>query len=137
MASEYHRRGMALVFVVLVVALPRARGQAPTIEESGVLLKGATGLPTPGTMTSLLGPMPGSSGITFGMQPGRDDMMLGKVGLGAPRVPTSITTPGGVYQGPPRLQRVAAARNRFRSRRRCVTARWSCLWRRMKGHPTD
>ncbi len=108
MVSKYHRRGMALVFVLLVVGLPRARGQAPTIEESGFLLKGAAGLPTPGTMTSLLGPMPGSSGITFGMQPGRDDMMLGRVGLGAPRVPTSITTPGGVYQGPPRLQGIAA-----------------------------
>ncbi len=108
MASGYHRRGMALVFVLLVVGLPRAMGQAPTIEESGVLLKGAGGLPTPGTMTSLLGPMPGSSGITFGMQPGRDDMILGRVGLGAPRVPTSITTPGGVYQGPPRSQGIAA-----------------------------
>ena len=108
MASEYHRRGVALVFVLLVLGLPRAMGQAPTIEESGVLLRGATGLPTPGTMTSLLGPMPGSSGITFGMQPGRDDMIMGRAGLGAPRVPTSITTPGGVYQGPPRLQGIAA-----------------------------
>ncbi len=85
----------------------RARGQAPTIEESGILLKGA-GLSTPGSMSSLLGPMPGSSGITFGMQPGRDDMILGRVGLGAPRVPTSITTPGGVYQGPRPAQGIAA-----------------------------
>jgi outer membrane protein, heavy metal efflux system len=59
-------------------------------------------------MSSLLGPMPGSSGITFGMQPGRDDMLLGKVGLGAPRVPTSITTPGGVYQGPRRAEGIRA-----------------------------
>jgi outer membrane protein, heavy metal efflux system len=108
MSSECYRRSMALVLVLLVVGLPRARGQAPTIEESGVLLKGSGGLPTPGTMTSLLGPMPGSSGITFGMQPGRDDMILGRVGLGAPRVPTSITTPGGVYQGPRRSQGIAA-----------------------------
>ena len=62
------------------------------------------GLSTPGSMSSLLGPMPGSSGMTFGMQPGRDDMILGRVGLGAPRVPTSITTPGGVYQGPRRTR---------------------------------
>ena len=56
-------------------------------------------------MSSLLGPMPGSSGMTFGMQPGRDDMILsGRAGLGAPRAPTSITTPGGVYQGPPRRE---------------------------------
>ncbi len=38
---------------------------------------------TPGSMDSLLGPMPGSSGITFGMQPGRDDMMLGRIGTSA------------------------------------------------------
>jgi cobalt-zinc-cadmium efflux system outer membrane protein len=108
MSVGCYRRGMTLVFVLVAVGLPRARGQAPTIEESGLLLKGAQGLPTPGSMNSLLGPMPGSSGITFGMQPGRDDMIMGKVGLGAPRVPTSITTPGGVYQGPPRAQGIAA-----------------------------
>jgi len=28
-------------------------------------------------------------------------MLLGRIGTSAPRVPTSITTPGGVYQGPP------------------------------------
>jgi cobalt-zinc-cadmium efflux system outer membrane protein len=28
-------------------------------------------------------------------------MLLGRIGTAAPRVPTSITTPGGVYQGPP------------------------------------
>ena len=108
MASGYHRRGVALVFVLLVVGLPRAMGQAPTIEESGVLLRGATGLPTPGSMTSLLGPMPGSSGITFGMQPGRDDMILGRAGLGAPRVPTSITTREACTRVRRRLQGIAA-----------------------------
>jgi cobalt-zinc-cadmium efflux system outer membrane protein len=66
------------------------------------------GLSTPGSMSSLLGPMPGSSGMTFGMQPGRDDMILaGRAGLGAPRAPTSITTPGGVYQGPPQREGIA------------------------------
>jgi cobalt-zinc-cadmium efflux system outer membrane protein len=35
------------------------------------------------------------------MQPGRDDMLLGRIGVGVPRVPTAVTTPGGVYQGPP------------------------------------
>jgi cobalt-zinc-cadmium efflux system outer membrane protein len=42
------------------------------------------------------------------MQPGRDDMLLGRVGPSAPRVPTSITTPGGVYQGPPPRQGIIA-----------------------------
>ena len=37
--------------------------------------------------------------MTFGTQPGRDDLILGRAGLGAPRVPTSITTPGGGLSG--------------------------------------
>jgi outer membrane protein, heavy metal efflux system len=68
-------------------------------------MSGGIGLSTPGSMSSLLGPMPGSSGMTFGMQPGRDDLILsGRAGLGAPRAPTSIASPGGVYQGPPRRE---------------------------------
>jgi len=51
-------------------------------------------------MDSLLGPMPGSSSISFGMQPGRDDLLLGRIGTSS-RVPTAIAMPGGVYQGPP------------------------------------
>jgi cobalt-zinc-cadmium efflux system outer membrane protein len=35
-------------------------------------------------------------------------MLLGRLGTGAPRVPTSVTTPGGVYQGPPAGRGVAA-----------------------------
>ena len=107
MSSHSYGRIVALGLVLLAAASPRARGQAPTIEENGILLKGLS-LSTPGSMSSLLGPMPGSSGITFGMQPGRDDMILGKIGLGAPRVPTSITMPGGVYQGPQRAQGITA-----------------------------
>jgi cobalt-zinc-cadmium efflux system outer membrane protein len=63
----------------------------------------------PGSLDSLLGPMPGSSGISFGMQPGRDDMLLGRIGTSVPRVPTSIATPGGVYLGPPPSLVFAAA----------------------------
>ena len=102
------RRSIALGLVLLAVGFPRASGQAPTIEESGIMLKGGVSLSTPGSMSSLLGPMPGSSGITFGMQPGRDDMIVGRVGLGAPRAPTSIATPGGVYQGPQRAAGITA-----------------------------
>ena len=98
---------LALGFLLLAAGVPRASAQAPTIEESGILLKGA-GMAAPGSMTSLLGAMPGSSGQTFGMQPGRDDMILGRIGAGAPWVPTSITTPGGVYQGPQRAQGITA-----------------------------
>jgi cobalt-zinc-cadmium efflux system outer membrane protein len=35
-------------------------------------------------------------------------MLLGRLGTGVPRVPTSVTTPGGVYQGPPAGRGVAA-----------------------------
>jgi cobalt-zinc-cadmium efflux system outer membrane protein len=52
--------------------------------------------------------MPGSAGGLQGVQPGRDDMLLGRLGTAVPRVPTSVTTPGGVYQGPPAGQGAAA-----------------------------
>jgi cobalt-zinc-cadmium efflux system outer membrane protein len=48
-------------------------------------------------MQSLLGPTPGSAGVSMGVQPGRDEMLLGRLGSG-PRAPASITTPG--QQGP-------------------------------------
>ena len=44
----------------------------------------------------------------LGIQPGRDEMFFGGSGPSAPRVPTSITTPGGVYQGPPHNPGIAA-----------------------------
>ena len=110
MRTQRWVRGLALCvcWSVLVVWLPRhVRAQAPTIEETGII-PSAANTARPGSMDSLLGPTPGSSGISFGMQPGRDDMLLGRVGTSSPRVPTSITTPGGVYQGPPPSQVFAA-----------------------------
>jgi len=44
----------------------------------------------------------------LGIQPGSDEMFFGRLGPSAPRVPASITTPGGVYQGPPLTQGVTA-----------------------------
>jgi cobalt-zinc-cadmium efflux system outer membrane protein len=89
------------ILIVLVVAAGTSRGaraQAPTIESSGLLQSGAT--TTPGGYQSLLGPMPGG-GANLGMQPGRDEMLFGgRAGPSVPRVPTSITMPGGTYQGP-------------------------------------
>ncbi len=35
-------------------------------------------------------------------------MLLGRIGTAFPRVPTAVTTPGGVYQGPPARQGSAA-----------------------------
>ncbi len=83
-------------------------GQAPTIEESGLLPTGAATMSKPGSMDSLLGTSPGSSGGGMGTQPGRGDMLFGRLGASSPRVPTSIMTPGGVYQGPP-TQRLATS----------------------------
>ena len=71
---------LVLGFIMLGDTVPRAKAQAPTIEETGLMVKPST--VTPGSMNSLLGPMPGSSGQAFGMQPGRDDMILGRIGAG-------------------------------------------------------
>jgi cobalt-zinc-cadmium efflux system outer membrane protein len=97
------------ILVALVVATSvsrQASAQAPTIEQSGLLQGGAMG--APGGPTSLLGATPGA-GANLGMQPGRDEMLLGgRAGPSVPRVPTSITMPGGTYQGPRASLGVAA-----------------------------
>src|SRR5271156_2934741 len=73
--------------LLAMTALPRpSQAQGPTIEDSA--LKSQAGITTmPGSLNSLLGMLPGSSGVTFGSQPGRDDMLLGRIGTSAPRVP--------------------------------------------------
>ena len=102
--------------LLVALAVPRpGLAQGPTMEEAGMLPQ--LGITTmPGSLDSLLGMLPGSSGTAFGSQPGRDDLLLGRIGSSAPRVPTAITMPGGTYQGPqttPTLvptQRLPAAR---------------------------
>ena len=76
------------------------RAQGPTIQETSIIARGGI-TTTPGSLNSLLGLLPGSSGMTFGSQPGRDDLILGRAGVSGLRVPTAITMPGGTYQGPP------------------------------------
>ena len=107
---------LAGVGMLAVMGLPRpCRAQAPTIEVTGIVPPAGI-TTTPGSLNSLLGMLPGSSGVTFGTQPGRDDLLLGRTGTASPRVPTAITTPGGTYQGPrpgPAItatQRIPAAR---------------------------
>jgi cobalt-zinc-cadmium efflux system outer membrane protein len=91
---------LACAGVLAASALARpCRAQGPTIQETGIITGGGI-TTTPGSLNSLLGMMPGSSIATFGTQPGRDDLLLGRIGTGTPRVPTSITMPGGTYQGP-------------------------------------
>jgi outer membrane protein, heavy metal efflux system len=84
-----------------------ALAQTATIEETGSLPAGVIAT-TPGTTQSLLGAMPGGGAGLGAVQPGRDEMLFGRVGTSSPRVPTSISTPGGVYQGPQNTQGVAA-----------------------------
>jgi cobalt-zinc-cadmium efflux system outer membrane protein len=86
---------------------PDVWAQGPVLQESGIVTSSGVG-PTPGSLTSRLGATPGASGISMGLQPGRDEMLLGRIGAGVPRVPTSVSTPGGVYQGPPPAQGMAA-----------------------------
>jgi outer membrane protein, heavy metal efflux system len=99
---------LACVSVLMAIGSPRGCwAQAPTIEQTGMVAPGGI-TTTPGSLNSLLGILPGSSGATFGTQPGRDDLLLGRIGTAAPRVPTAITMPGGTYQGP-QAGRAAAA----------------------------
>ena len=66
-------------------------GQAPTIETTQI--SGAATL-TPGSTQSRLGPMPGAGAMILGTQPGRDELLLNRIGTATPRVPAAITTPG-------------------------------------------
>lgn len=66
-----------------------ARAQAPTLPTGSM---GA-----PGSTRSTLGPLPGAGGNPFGLTPGTDAGFLGgRPGPSFPRVPSSISTPGGV-----------------------------------------
>jgi len=98
----------ALAGLLVAISAPRACwAQAPTIEGSGTF-QTLTGTTTPGSAQSLLGPMPGTTGGRLGIQPGSDEMLFGRLGPSTPRVPASISTPGGVYQGPPQSRGVVA-----------------------------
>jgi outer membrane protein, heavy metal efflux system len=83
-------RAFWLMFGLLAIPAS-SRGQAPTIETSGIV---GAGTMAPGSNQSRLGPSPGAGEMILGTQPGRDELLLGRVGTAAPRVPTSIATPG-------------------------------------------
>jgi cobalt-zinc-cadmium efflux system outer membrane protein len=104
------RGGRLVVLAVLTVATgqaEKASAQAPVIEQSGQISSGISST-TPGSNQSLLGPMPGAGGTIPGLQPGRDELLFGRMGPSAPHVPTSVTTPGGTYQGPRTTRGIAA-----------------------------
>jgi outer membrane protein, heavy metal efflux system len=87
----------SILGVLLYPAL--GRGQAPTIETTGVT---NAAVASPGSTQSRLGPMPGAGAMILGTQPGRDELILNRIGTAAPRVPAAITTPGqaGLVQRP-------------------------------------
>ncbi len=69
----------------------QALAQAPTIGTE--LPQGSSNIP--GSTNSMLGPIPGSGGGTFASQAvGGGQILGGRAGSAAPRVPTSISTPG-------------------------------------------
>lgn len=80
--------GLLLAAWIGAATTRRVAGQAPTI--------GAETLRMPGSMTSSLGTVPGSGAVPFGPAPGSDSFFLGgRPGVSNPRVPSSISTPGG------------------------------------------
>jgi outer membrane protein, heavy metal efflux system len=81
-------------------------GQAPTIETTQI--SGPATL-TPGSTQSRLGPMPGAGAMILGTQPGRDELLLNRIGTATPRVPAAITTPGQAGQVQRRLGITAPA----------------------------
>src|SRR5260221_2489727 len=77
------------------VCAPRASGQAPTISRETTVAPSGM----PGSEASILGPLAGSGGGSF-LQTPSGGILGGRPGAATPRVPTSITTPGGGEQVP-------------------------------------
>lgn len=90
-------------FALAMILAFHLGGGTVRAQEEGLLptiTGGAAGTET--GMTSL-GRTPGAGGTSIENQPGAGDSLLGsRAGPGAPRVPSSITTPGRASQGPPR-----------------------------------
>ena len=104
--TRWPTRWVFSLVALAVTAAPRtAWPQDPTVEtlEEFVTPMGEL---TPGSMESRRGGRPGVEGSGLGIQPGRDEQLLGRIGTIAPRVPSSISQPD---QGPaPRPRGVGA-----------------------------
>lgn len=66
--------------------------QDPTIETLEEALR-PMGELTPGSMESRMGRRPGVESSGLGIQPGRDEQLMGRIGTIAPRVPSEISQP--------------------------------------------
>ncbi|HWE40233.1 MAG TPA: hypothetical protein VG406_27020, partial [Isosphaeraceae bacterium] len=79
----------------------RARGQAPTVETVPVPgQRGQVAPPQGGSLIPRFGAVPGAGADVLGRSPGAGDQILGggRPGPSVPRVPQSITMPGGMAQ---------------------------------------
>ena len=93
------QRSTLIVFAIAastaIVGVNRAYPQTPTLP--------AASTSDPGSFRSTLGPIPGAGGNPFGGTPGTDSTFLGgRAGPSFPRVPSSISTPGGMMAAPSR-----------------------------------
>ncbi len=94
-----------LVALTVVLAPKVAWPQGATIEPMEEIER-PMGELTPGSMESRLGGRPGVEGSGLGIQPGRDEQLMGRIGTVAPRAPSEISHPG---EGPaPKPRGVAA-----------------------------
>jgi len=94
-----------LVALMVVWAPKVAWPQGATIETVEEVAR-PMGELTPGSQESRLGGRPGVEGSGLGIQPGRDEQLMGRIGTVAPRVPSEISQPD---QGPaPRPRAIAA-----------------------------
>jgi outer membrane protein, heavy metal efflux system len=83
--------GSLAIALALGIAVRPARGQAPTTPSQATQF-------APGSTQSRMGRPPGAGVVPFGDSPGAGaDVLGGRPGAGTPRVPTTITTPGGGY----------------------------------------
>ena len=96
--SSRNIRWFLILGTVAALSGRPARAQAPTIGTE--LPPGAAA--APGSTNSALGPVPGTGGGTFAAPAvGGGQILGGRPGTAAPRVPTSISTPGAGGNQPP------------------------------------
>lgn len=91
----------SLIALAMAVSPGAGWAQDPTIEtlEEVTAPRGEL---TPGSMESRLGGRPGVEGSGLGIQPGRDEQLMGRIGTIAPRVPSEISQPNTGFAPTPR-----------------------------------
>lgn len=97
--------GTRWVFSLVALAMAVLPGlgwaQEPTIETLEEVVAPGSEL-TPGSLESRLGGRPGVEGSGLGIQPGRDEQLMGRIGTIAPRVPSEISQPDAGFTPRPR-----------------------------------